>query len=95
MQSPFDYGETYASVCKLATVRTLLSYMTSNPTWGFRGLDISTAFLNADLKDPVYMEPPEGYPHPEGNQWIWKLSKAIYSLKQSPRDWYDNLIDCA
>ena len=51
MQSPFDYGETYAPVCKLATVRTLLSYMTSNPTWGFRGLDISTAFLMPSPKN--------------------------------------------
>ena len=65
MQSPFEYGETYAPVCKLSTVRTLLSYATSQGNkWGFRGLDISTAFINATLKDSVYMESPEGYPHP-------------------------------
>ena len=38
------------------------------------------------------MEPPEGYAHPDGNHMVWKLKKAIYGLKQSPRDWYDTLI---
>ena len=93
MQSPFEYGETYAPVCKLSTVRTLLSYATSHgANWGFRGLDISTAFINATLKEPVYMDPPEGYQHADGKGMVWKLKKAIYGLKQSPRDWYDTLI---
>ena len=94
MQSPFEYGETYAPVCRLSTVRTLLSYATSHGNnWGFRGLDISTAFINATLKDSVYMEPPEGYQHPDGKGMVWELKKAIYGLKQSPRDWYDTLIE--
>ena len=38
------------------------------------------------------MEPPEGYPHPTNKGMVWKLNKAIYGLKQSPRDWYDTLI---
>ena len=39
------------------------------------------------------MEPLGGYPHPTNPDMIWKLKKAIYGLKQSPRDWYDHLIN--
>ena len=92
MQSPFEIGETFAPVCRLSTARTILSYLASKPHWGYRGLDISTAFVNASLKEDVFMEPPEGYPHPDNPDMIWKLKKAIYGLKQSPRDWYDHLI---
>jgi hypothetical protein len=50
--------------------------------WRF---DISTAFLHADLKEDVYMEPSPG----AGNNpnEVWKLKKAVYALKQASREW--------
>ena len=47
-------------------------------------MDVDVAFLNAELKKDVYIEPPAGYrPVPKGK--ALKLNKAPYGLKQSPR----------
>ena len=115
MQSPWDIGETYAPVTRLSTVRTLLAIAAGRPEWSLRHLDISTAFINADLKEDVYMELPDGYRacehchevQPLANHTccnstckktmkrdadlVIKLRKAIYGLKQSPRDWFDTI----
>lgn len=54
-------------------------------------MDVVTAFLNSNLKERVYIEPPEGFPeHP--NECLL-LQKSLYSLKQSPRLWYNKLSD--
>ena len=118
MQSPWDIGETYAPVTRLSTVWTLLAIAAGRPDWDLRHLDISTAFINATLKEEVYMECPDGYgactdvvcghiqsldkkPTCEKcklakidtkGEIIIKLKKAIYGLKQSPRDWYDTIV---
>ena len=117
MQSPWDIGETYAPVTRLSTVRTLLAIAAGRPDWDLRHLDISTAFINATLKEEVYMECPDGYGactnldcgHIQSlddklicqkckskidtqGDIIIKLKKAIYGLKQSPRDWYDTIV---
>jgi hypothetical protein len=48
--------------------------------------DFTNAFLNAELKDDVYINAPPGYaPLPKG--YVYKLQRALYGLKQSPREW--------
>ena len=42
---------------------------------------MNAAYLNASLRNKLYMEPPKG--HPDYKHYTWKLIKAIYSLKQS------------
>ena len=46
-------------------------------------MDIDTAFLNAPLKEDIYMLAPPGMVIPEGK--VLKLHKCRYGLKQSPR----------
>jgi hypothetical protein len=48
-------------------------------------MDVSTAFLNGILEEEVYMRPPEGVHCPPG--YCWRLKRALYGLKQSPRVW--------
>ena len=50
--------------------------------------DVKTAFLNGDLKDEIYMTELEGYKVAGKEDWVCKLSKSLYGLKQSPRQWY-------
>ena len=52
-------------------------------------MDVETAFLNADLKEELYMYPPIGMIVREG--YVLKLKKTLYGLKQSPREWNANL----
>ncbi len=50
-------------------------------------LDITTAFLNGDLQEEVYMKQPEGFLADGQENLVCRLEKSIYGLKQSPRCW--------
>jgi hypothetical protein len=59
-----DYTETYSPVASMNTIRTFFSICVQR---GFliRQCDVETAFLNGELKDTVYMSPPEGVNVPD------------------------------
>lgn len=51
-------------------------------------LDVKTAFLQSILKNPVYMKPPDGIKYCPPN-YLCKLKKALYGLRESPKSWND------
>jgi hypothetical protein len=56
-------------------------------------IDVQTVFLEAPMPDgeEVFVEQPTGFE--EGEDIICLLNKSLYSLKQSPRYWYQTLQD--
>ena len=48
-------------------------------------------FLNGDLEEEVYIEQPEGILLSEHEDYVCRLKKALYRLKQVPRAWYSIL----
>jgi transposase InsO family protein len=82
-----DYFETYARTGKYQTLRVALSLVAK---WDHElaQFDVPTAFLNADVKEKIYMELPEGF-RQEG--MVCQLNKSLYGLKQAPRNW-DRLV---
>ncbi|GJS42329.1 retrovirus-related pol polyprotein from transposon TNT 1-94 [Tanacetum coccineum] len=54
-------------------------------------MDVKTAFLKGPLKEEVYVSQPEGFIDPEFPDHVYRLKKALYSLKQAHRTWYDKL----
>lgn len=54
-------------------------------------MDITSAFLNGDLKEEVYLSPPEGLVIEGQGRLVCKLRKSLYGLRQSPRCWNSTL----
>lgn len=87
-----DYNETFAPVAKYDTTRTFLS-MVAKYDLELNQMDVKTAFLNSELDEDIYMRQPPGFEDQEHPDWVWKLLKAIYGLKQSGRQWNKTLDD--
>ncbi|KAK2068440.1 hypothetical protein P8C59_003076 [Phyllachora maydis] len=101
-----DYTVTYASTSIPPTWRILLA-TGAVLDWEIEQADFIGAFLNSALREEIYMEIPKGLLEAASNKAIYKLllkysynpstpniiklSKALYSLKQSPREWQDKL----
>ncbi|RVW26230.1 Retrovirus-related Pol polyprotein from transposon TNT 1-94 [Vitis vinifera] len=83
-----DYTETIAPIAKLNTIRVLLP-LAANLDWPLHQFDIKNAFLNGELEEEVFMMLPPGFCKEEEETRVCKLKKSLYSLKQSPRAWFD------
>lgn len=88
-----DYEEVYAPVTRLETVRLLLA-LAAKRSWQVHHLDVKTAFLNGEITEDVYVSQPEGYKKLGSEHLVYKLSKALYGLRQAPRAWYAKLNQC-
>ena len=87
-----DPDDTCASTPSLITLKLLLTLAVAHG-WHILAGDVSTAFLHALLTDEVFVIPPVEY-YPNGGV-LWKLRKAVYGLKQSPRMWQQHFASVA
>ena len=58
-------------------------------------MDVKTTFFHGKLEKTIYMRQPEGFEIKSKGDQVCLLKKSLYSLKQSPREWYkcfDDLI---
>ena len=54
-----DYEETFAPVARISSVRVLLAVAAARK-WDLFHMDVKNAFLNGNLSEEVYMQPPPG-----------------------------------
>jgi hypothetical protein len=80
-----DFGETYALVARLESIRILLAYATHHD-FKLHQMDVKIAFLNGPLQEEVYVEQPPSLEDPKLPNHVCKLHKALYELKQAPRE---------
>jgi transposase InsO family protein len=84
-----DFNEVYAPVSKHTTFRTLLA-LTARDDLELEHMDVKTAFLQGELEEVVYMDPPPGSDL-DTKGMCCRLKKAIYGLRQAPRAWHTKL----
>jgi len=84
-----DYQEIFTPVVCHDSVRLLLA-LSACKGWRPRQLDVKTASLYGILKEEVYMDLLEGS---QLDGMVVKLKRCIYGLKQSPREWYYQLVE--
>ena len=83
-----EYVENiYAPVTKMQSLKILLSYCVR---FGLKieQMDVETAFLNGKINSEIYVEQPEGF-MTKSEEYVCKLNKTLYGLRESPRAWYD------
>ncbi|KAL8156686.1 hypothetical protein AgCh_001692 [Apium graveolens] len=89
-QEGIDYDETYAPVARLEAIRILMAFA-AHKKFKLYQMDVKSAFLNGYLKEEVYVKQPPGFIHEKYPNYVYKLKKSVYGLRQSPRCWYERL----
>lgn len=83
-----DYKETFAPTAQMSTLR-LLVQASVDQGMSMAQMDVKSAYLNAPIDTELYVKQPDGYKvyDKNGNEYVWKLRKSLYGLKQSGRNW--------
>ena len=87
-----DFNETYSPTIRFTSIRFILA-LAAHYNLELRQIDIKGAYLNGMLDETVYMRQPEGFTSEGRENYVCKLNKGIYGLKQSGRVWYQTLKD--
>ena len=80
-----NHEETFAPVTRISSIHTLLIVAAASKLDLFQ-MNVKNAFLNGDLSEEVYMQPPLGL-SVDCNK-VCHLQRALYGLKQAPRAWF-------
>lgn len=81
-----DYNQTYSPTIRPESLRLLFSLCVEKG-YHVHQVDVSTAYLNGDLAEEIYMEQPAGYVDEDHPDYVCRLNKSLYGLKQSGRQW--------
>lgn len=89
IQKPgIDYGEIFAPVMKMDSIRIIL-FLATKYNLNMFHFDVKTAFLHGELNEELYLMQPEGFN--DGTDRVYKLNKGLYGLKQASRSWNEKL----
>jgi len=85
-----DFKETDAPVVQWLTVRLMLS-LSLSLSLKTKQVDYSNAFVQAIIDEEVYCELPQDFLGPDEEQYVLKLKKSSFGLKQAPCIWFKTL----
>jgi len=79
-QYGIDYKDTFTPTLKLDSIR-IFTYIAVRYNFQIEQIDVNTAYLNASLRNELYMEPPKGHPdykhYTSGMEWNNELNKHL------------------
>jgi hypothetical protein len=85
-----DYSETFVPTTNMTTICTVLT-IAAHRDWEIHQIDIKSAYLNAELKDTIYLRAPPGYLKAEDEGKVLLLLRSLYGLKQAGFEWSEEL----
>ena len=85
-KSGIDYDETFCPVVRFESIRAIIA-LAAKHNLRLHQVDITTAFLNGELKEDIFMKQPKGFEARGKEHMVCKLNRTIYGLKQSSRCW--------
>nr|GEW89022.1 retrovirus-related Pol polyprotein from transposon TNT 1-94 [Tanacetum cinerariifolium] len=85
-----DYEEVFTPVARIEAIRLFLAYASFMGFMVYQ-MDIKSAFLYVTIEEEVYVCQPLGFEDPNHPNKVYKVVKALYSLHQAPRAWYETL----
>jgi hypothetical protein len=77
-----DFEETFAPVARLESICILLANVAHHSFKLFQ-MDVRNTFLDGPIKEEVYVEQPPDFKDDRYPDHVYKLSKAVYGLKQA------------
>lgn len=87
-----DYTKTTSPTARMESWRLVL-HIAASLNWDIQQIDVKTAFLYGLLpEDEIqYMEQPGGFEEPKKEDWVWRLERSLYGMKQAGRVWNGTL----
>jgi len=82
-----DFDKLFSPVVHYKIMRLLLA-VAALEDLDIQSVDVKTAYLYGDLDEEIYMKQPEGFKLPGKENKVWRLHKALYSLKQAGLSWW-------
>ncbi|MCO5582553.1 hypothetical protein L7F22_036450 [Adiantum nelumboides] len=87
-QTPgLDFTETFSPILRMSSFRLLLA-MAVILNLELRHLDVQTAFLHGTLPEKIYMQQPPLFVSLVNPEYVCRLHRSLYGLKQSARLWF-------
>nr|GEU71910.1 retrovirus-related Pol polyprotein from transposon TNT 1-94 [Tanacetum cinerariifolium] len=83
-----NFEESFEPVARIEAIHIFVANV-AHKNMTIYQMDVKTAFLNGKLKEEVYVSQPDRFVDQDNPSHVYKLKKALYSLKQAPRAWYD------
>ena len=90
-QEGIDYNNTFLPTAKLTAVWNITAISIRND-WELEQTHVNVAYLNASLKENIYMRQLKGFEIPGQEDKVIHLKLAIYRLRQSGCEWYEDFM---
>ena len=82
-----DFEETFAGVVVAKSFRIMLAILNEDPTHEMEHWDVKMDFTQAVLEEEIFMYQPEGFEKGKDNEFVCRLKKSLYGLRQSAYNW--------
>ncbi len=82
-----DYTQTASPTARTSSFRFALA-LAAALDLEVHQIDFKNVYLNGKLEKTIYMRQPPDFAAPGKENFVWRLRKALYSLKQAGLMWY-------